>query len=68
MENLPLLSSYTVAGGSVTQDGTQATFAIDATTLAGSQETGHSGCILRLCRESGLWRATMAQLTGWLEE
>ena len=68
MENLPLLSGYPVAGGSVTQDGTQATFAIDATTLAGNQETGHSGCILRLCRENGLWRATMAQLTGWLEE
>lgn len=68
MENLPLLSGYTVAGGSVTLDGTQATFAIDATTLTGNQETSHSGCILRLCREDGLWRATMAQLTGWLEE
>lgn len=68
MENLPLLSGYALTGGSVTLDGQQATYTLDATTLENGRETSHSGCILRLCRESGLWRATLAQLTGWLEE
>ena len=26
------------------------------------------GCVLRLCREDGLWRATVPMLTGWMEE
>ena len=68
MENLPLLSGYTISGGSVTLDGTQATYVFDAATLQGSRETFHQGCILRLCRESGLWRVSLPQLTGWLEE
>jgi len=68
MENLPLLSQCIVTGGSVTLDGTQATYTLDAATLDKGRETLHPGCILRLCRESGLWRVTLSQLTGWLEE
>lgn len=68
MENLPLLSSCTAEGGSITQDGTQATFTLTATTLSNGRETQLSGCTLRLCREGGLWRTTLSQLTGWLEE
>lgn len=68
MENLPVLSSCKVEGGSISLDGTQATFTLTATTLANGRETLLTGCTLRLCREDGLWRATLSQLTGWLEE
>lgn len=68
MENLPMLSGYTLSGGSVTQSGDQATYTLNAATLQGSRETTHQGCILRLCRENGLWRVSMPCLTGWLEE
>lgn len=68
MENLPLLSDCSVTGGSVTLDGAQATYTLHATTLSGSREATRQGCILRLCRENGLWRVTLSQLTGWLEE
>lgn len=68
MENLPMLSGYAIAGGSVSLSGDQATYTLAATTLQNSRETSHQGSILRLCRENGLWRATLAQLTGWLEE
>ena len=67
MENLPMLSAYEISGGSVTQDGTLATYSLSATTLKASRETTHQGCILRLCREGGIWRITLSQLTGWLE-
>lgn len=67
MENLPMLSAYEISGGSVTQDGTLATYSLTATTLKASRETTHQGCILRLCREGGIWRITLNQLTGWLE-
>lgn len=68
MENLPVLSSCTAEGGSITLDGTQATFTLTATTLSNGRETPLTGCILHLCREDGLWRTTLSQLTGWLEE
>lgn len=68
MENLPILSSCSLSGGAVTQDGTCATFSISGTTLENGRETLRSGCSLRLCREGSLWRVTLAQLTGWLEE
>ena len=68
MENLPMLSGYAIAGGSVSLSGDQATYTLAATTLQNSRETNHQGSILRLCRENGLWRTTLAQLTGWLEE
>ena len=67
MENLPMLSAYEISGGSVTQDGAVATYSLTATTLNASRETTHQGCILRLCREGGIWRVTLNQLTGWLE-
>lgn len=68
MENLPILSSCVVSGGTVTQDGSCATFTISGTTLQGGRETTRTGCSLRLCRENSLWRVTLSQLTGWLEE
>lgn len=67
MENLPMLSAYAISGGSVTLDGALATYTLAATTLNGGRETVHQGCILRLCREDGIWRVTLNQLTGWLE-
>ena len=68
MENLPMLSGYTLTGGSVTLSGDMATYTLDGATLQHGRETARQGCILRLCRENGLWRTTLALLTGWLEE
>ena len=68
MENLPMLVEHTLSGGSVVQDGSQATYTLSARTLQDGRETTHQGRILRLCREDGVWRVTVAQLTGWLEE
>lgn len=67
MENLPMLSACSFSGGSVTEAGDQATYTLSATTLQSGRETAHQGKILRLCRESGIWRVTLDQLTGWLE-
>ena len=67
MENLPLLCDYALSGGSVTAGGDQATYSLSAATLQYNRETRHEGRILRLCRESGIWRVTVKQLTGWLE-
>lgn len=68
MENLPVLSACTFTGGTITQDGTRATFTVHGTTLENSRETLHTGCTLHLCRENSLWRITLDQLTGWLED
>lgn len=68
MENLPILSSCSVSGGTLTQDGTRATFTLSGTTLENGRETLYAICTLHLCRESSLWRVTLDQLTGWLEE
>lgn len=68
MENLPVLSSCSVTGGTITQDGSCATFTISGAVLESGRETLRTGCSLRLCRENSLWRVTLAQLTGWLEE
>lgn len=68
MENLPILSSCSVSGGTLTQDGTRATFTLSGATLENGRETLHAICTLHLCRESSLWRVTLDQLTGWLEE
>lgn len=67
MENQPLLTNFSLQGGSVTAPGDQATYTLSATTLQNNRETQHQGCILRLNRENGIWRVTLAQLTGWLE-
>lgn len=68
MENLPVVSAWELTGGSVTQDGAQATFSLAATILRQGQEETREGCILRLCREESIWRVTLGKLTGWLEE
>lgn len=68
MENLPMLVDYSLTGGSVSLDGARATYTLDALTLQSGRDTQHQGRTLRLCRENGVWRVTLAQLTGWLEE
>ena len=68
MEALPLVTDFTSGSGSVTLAGDRATFALAATTLSGGRETPYPSSIVRLCRENGLWRVTLEQLTGWLED
>lgn len=69
MENQPLLMDAACQGGSVNQSGTQATYTLAATLRSHQGQTlKKEGEILRLWREDGLWRVTMSQLTGWLED
>ena len=60
MDQLPRLTQYTVAGGSLS--GKQAVFTVSGTYLDGGTEVSFTGRILRLTKERGLWRTTYAQL------
>ncbi len=68
MESLPALTTYAFEGGSVQQGGAQATYTLSADVLmADGQREERAGRVIRLCREGGLWRISLNQLTGWLE-
>ena len=66
MENLPMLTDFSVEGGGVNDS--RATLTLSATVLEGGRELKQEGRVVRLCREDGLWRATVTMLTGWMEE
>ena len=66
MENLPMLTDLSVEGGGVNDS--RATLTLSATVLEGGRELKQEGRVVRLCREDGLWRATVTMLTGWMEE
>ena len=67
MEALPQVIAFTLSDGFVRQGGDSATFTADVQLRAAAGETRRNGAILRLKRESGLWKITQSQLTGWLE-
>lgn len=69
MVNQPILTDFSLSGGSVNRQGTQATYTLTATLMdhGGTQRQAEKR-ILRLWRENDLWRITLSQLTGWLEE
>lgn len=61
--------SWQAGSASISPDGSCATFAVDFTLLsADGQLTAMNGRTLRLYRENGLWKTSLNQLTGWLEE
>ena len=66
MENLPNLLAADYAGGSVSADGRFSTYTVTARLLTGGHQQEHTAT-LRLLRENGLWKITLAQLTDWLE-
>ena len=66
MENLPMLADFSVEGGGVNDS--RATLTLSASVLEEGRELQQEGRVLRLCREDGLWRATVTMLTGWMEE
>lgn len=69
MNTKPALVSWQAGSASISADGTCATFAVDLTLLsADGQLTSVTGRTLRLYRENGLWKTSLNQLTGWLEE
>ena len=61
MSELPRLTRYEVAGGSL--NGSQAVFTVSGATLTGSVESPFNGRILRLTKERGLWRVSFSHLT-----
>lgn len=69
MENLPRLMDSGFSGGSVSTDGGTATYTLRAVLLLSDGVQGDmDGRVIRLYREDGLWKISMSQLTGWLEE
>lgn len=68
MEALPALTDYSFTGGSIALYGDSATFTVSGTLrLADGTQAAKSGGILRMSREDGLWRVTMAHLQAWME-
>ncbi len=68
LESLPALTDYAFAGGSVQHGGARATYTLSASVMvSGGQTEEIGGRVIRLCREGGLWRVSLDQLTGWLE-
>lgn len=68
MEALPRLSGFTLDRVSTTQDGRVATVPMDASVLRSGAEVSYPDRILHLHRENGLWKISLAQLIGWLED
>ncbi len=67
MEALPHLIRYAADGGSVSPDGSQATFTLDVLLLQDGREYALHGLTIRLHRERGIWRMGLTQLTDRLE-
>lgn len=68
MEALPALTEYASSIGSVALYGETATFTVDATLrLSDGSSVDKQSCVLRLQRESGLWRISADHLTAWME-
>ncbi len=69
MSDLPDIASYSISAFGLSQDGLDATFAVQARiTLPGPITVSSQTRVIRLHRVSGLWQIPMSQLTGWLEE
>ena len=66
MEGLPSLMEADFAGGSVSADGRFSTYTVTAQLLTGDHQQAYTATV-RLLRENGLWKVTLAQLTDWLE-
>lgn len=69
MESAHAMVDWSSYGGSVGPSGVVMTYAIDLVMRdADGYEYEATGRILRLYRDSDVWKVTMSQLTGWLEE
>lgn len=63
MNELPHLTEYAVSEGSIDHSGTQATFTLQATLMQEGNGQTLDSAIVRLCRERGIWRIGLSQLT-----
>ena len=61
-----MLTDFSVEGGGVNDS--RATLTLSASVLEEGRELKQEGRVVRLCREDGLWRATVTMLIGWMEE
>ncbi len=69
MTGLPGITAFRRGSASIAPGGEQATYAVDFTVSAGGGQTNQAGGrIVRLYRENGLWKTSLRQLTGWMEE
>ncbi len=64
MDALPHLTDSRVSGGNVTADGQRAAFTLHAALLRDGHESALEDVLVRLCRERGIWRIGLSQLTG----
>jgi hypothetical protein len=69
MEELPLVTDFSFAGGDVSPDGGSVVYTVHVATAEGTKPARErNGMVIRLTRENGLWKITYPQLTGWVEE
>lgn len=69
MEQLPRITGFSAGSGSVSPEGERVTCGVCFTLLGGNgAESTVEDRMVRLYRENGLWKTTLKQLTGWLEE
>lgn len=64
MADCPHLLHASAQGGSVFNDGRTAVFTVDGAWLVEGAEVPFTGMVLRLTRESGVWRVGLSQLIG----
>ena len=67
MDQTPMITETGVSGGSIDQNGDHAVFTVHAEVVDGNRLRDPGTGIIKLCRENGLWKITMDQLTGWPE-
>ena len=68
MESLPVLTNFSAMGWSVSRDGLETTLSVQvAIRSADGGSRQMDARILRLRRDSGLWRIGISSLTDWLE-
>ena len=67
MEQTARISTAEISGGSIDITGTHAVFSVHAQVIDGAQLRDPGTGVIKLCRENGIWKITMEQLTGWPE-
>lgn len=66
---LPMVTDFSYSAGSVSGSGDAVTYSLGASILGRDMKmVSVSNRMIRLSRENGLWKITLAQLTDWLKE
>lgn len=67
MDQTVRVSGTEIGGGSIDQTGNRAVFSVQTEIMDGSRLRDSGTGVIKLCRENGIWKITVDQLTGWPE-